>query len=1743
VPLTYQPYLVSGGIAVWAPAQGLIDHLFVWAGNQPAAPASLSALLTQWNDAPVTVGGVRQRSIYFCQSFADAGSKNALAVFLGSAVAANTWGKLAYWQSLTFTGGSPDARFPNGQAGPIEMGSVALVIDGDVPTSLENFQVSADPDGTSLDLLLNSANDFTWSIGSAAGVLKGALHVPLQPLAGFVAGAISLAGTCPKNLPQDHPVRRTRFLYQADPQPLPQAGQGPVQCRTWFSELTDAIDAPAGLDGPRCPIMLDPRDGLQPGWLNGLEFNSRIEFGTAAIHTSFYGAKGQRFSINGNGTGVARMGVISDVMQEDHTISAGVDVVFHPENPVGSPFQIVGKTPDPALPAASALNVSGLDMVAGSAATEFFDLANATHIHFEKRKPAYFLENEIAAPGDKQIFDPTKNVAVTSYVQILNNGVSVDYHSQPAEAPLFNGTAASLVRYRQPIGTMRVPMPLFPRAGFQAPSGTGTPDDILDLEASNLALFRRNHAKVPVAPLASAAAPAPVQPTQLAVTPQGLLAAVAADGSYTNLYFGNPDSQTPRVDFSLRICNGNAKRYADVQKALAANHLFLVFRNASPDALRTIAPSAQIQIGEFSFSIGPGDLNASSLCAGVTQQMKASVLLVKYFTNKSLDDLVKNPALWACQTDLAPADAGGFEALTKAVKVLTDLGAAPGQITDPLLKDLDSVWFDRSWQGALALNVPTPGLPDIIAALQPGLSPDEPGLIAHHFGINAVPVRQQDLKPIPAGGQPNPMRTGSAFGLIQYGLTGSMRQPGTPTIIDHEPGTPVPDPTQPPPRTYGLIVDTLNIAIANSQISLFQAAVRIQFDHLFWDGVTGDGGANTLKSITLNGSYEKRDLGGGKSGDVFSLVSPGPIEIDFSADSFISKLTVTRAQLNVLSKDSGGNLNVFVGLKGGLQLNNAKIPQIPLFSVKEIDVSSFGFQYQTNPFTFKFVADGISAVIDFTPGTPVPLLSFLPAKLKGMTIAISDLIDIHDDLHFQPLLIGGASATKLHFGFLLDLDLGSIGQLSGDSDGFHIPFLIGWAGGSNKGLALGIQFPSYNAPVDIGIQQFIRLQAEKLQVKTCTADGSLTAIAIQAVDARVVMFGKKWPPDTDVSFLIFIPLGNDHRPSWAFSIKQDTTWYVAGGYRINIDTNQAKDFDDVKAAYAVLDTVTPDTDICALKSKATPPLELWNVVAQYSDDFTLGVAVSDPNVYACKVTILDFTLQLLYRRVNSQLGIFSIEFTLPGELREMQFGAATVRLPVFRLEIHTDGGFLADFGFPWNNDFSRSAQVEVGIFLGSGGFYYGLTSAAAADLLAFPGGYNYFPPDSLVLNRIRTVQLGFEARVGIGRSFTIGILNAEASLTIFGGLEGAVGYGVGSAVFSPTLYAFKGFVGLMLDISATVSFAIIQASARILAYADVGLEIRRVLVRKTSSPTDPNHYMVILPVVVFADIGLTVSVDVQIHIGCISVSIHLSFSATWHFEETLIGISSPQPYNGAPAIAAASHFALAPAATWSTAYQYWTGTRGLTVYATVIPCMANAADVSAAANTPSVVGLMMLPADPPANGFGDLARFLIGWVLLDPATVSGNPADYDALPITLGKVVGVQNAAADKPFWTAFPAALLTVVGNQFIPNLTNLTNGQDEPFAVIPPWPGFSFIYLPAGVPPLSTAPVQVPNTDAHIAMPADQSAFTEYCHHLIVATLLEIKLLLQNDTGANNANLDRNDPNRFLTWSGIWNSMFRQL
>jgi hypothetical protein len=1728
MPSPYERYYADHGLIAYGRSGDPKDHLFVFAGlpSAPASYPSLAPLLAAWSSA---AGNPKQRTLLFCQDFDPTKLPELLNQLATAGTFSQFWGKFVYWRDKTFSGSTFTALFPEGTGDRVlaQVGDLRLRLEsGSIPISLSDFAIAASADEKDLSLKL-TAGGGAWSVDGVAGS-AAVLTVALDAGFGYAAGSIGLA--IPWNATNDagsHPLVRTQIAYVAPPDTLPPHGDDPTQCQVWRGRVVHKVMPSVGA-GAFCSVHIDPRDDINsPRWLADRALNSRILFGDADIHSTFFSVTGDRFLLTATEGAAARVGFLHDLIDADGTVTSSGSLLFHPEGL----FAIKSGAPALVASPVAELNISRRDFVAGSATTEFFELGDApgvTHIEFVARQPAFLRRDETGSPIDRDLLGDGKGAVLTSHVRFAKTSTPADvkFHSQSAEAPLFVALNADHLRRRRReygITQRQKPLPVFPHAGYI--DGTNPYEDFELFELSHLAQYRRKHAPPKAGPLHLADTAA----KELAVTPQGILAEVAADGtSYARLYFGNPDSaDNTKIDFALTINNTEARIFRDFQQALLSHQLFVVLRKPSAAALNVVTPSATLYArAPFAFKILATDAGPFT-----DTSMLADAVLFKYYKGKSIATLLADQTTWACQPDLAPEGNSNLDTWSPFPK---------DQPVPDHLKRLKEVWDDEHWQGVLVLNFPLSKEPSLIEALKPGLAKrddgKEPELRAPYFGLNALPATKTDLTSDPA----SPHRPGSAFGMIRY-VKEAGKEPDKPTTDDVEPGT-----SGSGGREYRFVVDSLQITFENSQIADFSAKLFIHFSHLFWDSLSSIG---ALQKLELDGYYERRG-----TEDVFSLVTPTPLVVNFP-DSYLKQLTITRAQLGVVASDDT-QLTAFIGIDGTLQLSE-KIPQIPLFSVKQIRLSSFGFEYsfarpKLSGFKFRFKPSGISADIEFGAVGAPSLLSLLPVKLKGMSIAIGQLLDL-GDLHFSPISFGGLG-TKFQFGFLMELDFGSLGQLAGDLRGMKFPMLIGWSGGSNKGLALGIQFPTREGKgIDIGIQQFIRLRAKELNLEVCKdAEGNTQMLAIQAVNARIVMLGKEWP-EAETSFAIFIPVDSGRKPSWAFGLKKGS-WYVGGGYRLKLPSASAKDIKGVVSDFeGTLSDVGGGQDVCSLLSQAASANDNWSVVGRYTGELKVAVAISDPTVYGIAVEIAPFgELDVMYRRVNSELGIFSIEYTLPGALRTMQIGVASVRLPVFRLEIYTDGGFLADFGFPWNNDFSRSCQVEIAIFLGSGGFYYGKTSAAAADLLVFVGGYGYSAPDSIKLNELSTLRLGFAARVGIGRSFAIGILYAEASLTVFGGLEGAIAYRPGADLFSPTLYAMKGYVGLMLDIRATVDFAIIRAFAHILAYVEVGLEIRRVLGKDAAG----KHHILTLPVVIFAEVALKVGVDVQIHIGCVDITIHLSFSTTWHYEEALTGFSDEGAYDATGHLTAATPLLLrAPLTstfTWNPGYRYWSAVRDINLYVTVLPCMASAADVGESGGVKTcAVGTMLLQVDAPDNAFADLARFLVGWVLLPPGT---SPAAIDSTVLKLDAVNGIREELrkTDNGFWDGFAAALLAIVPLQFVARLKTLASGQPDVFATLPLWPGVSFRYAPIGGLPVSAGtPALVTDHQDHQAMAATDAAFAEYCRHLIATTIPEIGLLIEDKgyvrdidgTVIPNASLPRRDPRKSMTWAEVWQQMFASL
>lgn len=271
---------------------------------------------------------------------------------------------------------------------------------------------------------------------------------------------------------------------------------------------------------------------------------------------------------------------------------------------------------------------------------------------------------------------------------------------------------------------------------------------------------------------------------------------------------------------------------------------------------------------------------------------------------------------------------------------------------------------------------------------------------------------------------------------------------------------------------------------------------------------------------------------------------------------------------------------------------------------------------------------------------------------------------------------------------------------------------------------------------------------------------------------------------------------------------------------------------------------------------------------------TLQTIFNDPNLYALRVALdgdaakifkgLDF--QIMYRKLSDTLGVYQSEITLPDIMRHLSVGAYSVTLPVFGIEIYTNGDFNVDIGFPWNEDFARSFTIEAivppGIPLtGSGGIYFGKLPQVVADVPVTTKGH--FNP---------ILVLGFGAQLGLGKSIEYGLLKAGFSLTVFGILEGLLakwnpydGTDTGKSdamqIQGEHFFRVQGTFGVIGKIYGSVDFAIVKAdvSITVKAYAQI-----------TFASYEP------IPLSVVASVDATASVSIDL--GLFSIRIHFSFS-------------------------------------------------------------------------------------------------------------------------------------------------------------------------------------------------------------------------------------------------------------------------
>ena len=120
------------------------------------------------------------------------------------------------------------------------------------------------------------------------------------------------------------------------------------------------------------------------------------------------------------------------------------------------------------------------------------------------------------------------------------------------------------------------------------------------------------------------------------------------------------------------------------------------------------------------------------------------------------------------------------------------------------------------------------------------------------------------------------------------------------------------------------------------------------------------------------------------------------------------------------------------------------------------------------------------------------------------------------------------------------------------------------------------------------------------------------------------------------------------------------------------------------------------------------------------------VVFNDPNLYGLRLALAgskagglaNLAVDILYKKITDDIGVFQIDFTFPDAIRNLNFGMVSITLPQLGIKVYTNGDFFIDIGFPYNLDFRRSFSIAAIVYgvpvLGSGGLYFGKLSNATA---------------------------------------------------------------------------------------------------------------------------------------------------------------------------------------------------------------------------------------------------------------------------------------------------------------------------------------------------------------------------------------------------------------------------------------------
>ncbi|WP_282156643.1 hypothetical protein [Vibrio diabolicus] len=1178
-------------------------------------------------------------------------------------------------------------------------------------------------------------------------------------------------------------------------------------------------------------------------------------------------------------------------------------------------------------------------------------------------------------------------------------------HGRKVEKGLGSDEDVGLLYFEPNNVDHNVPIPAVPLLGLSNTKDSS--DTAIDLEKTVLSSQRSKLLRKQATGLGSESAEKTVY------TPQGFRVILREDGTWGELLIAHiPINKNKHSKISLENIN------EDFVNLLMQNRVFMV-TSSTQDITGTTMFNLKgaFNVAGWGFSANLGNNPGASSASAPSGVSMPTALIVKSH-DKSIADLVKDPQLWTNRSQLGSESLINLQAaLTDYIKAAREL-ADKEKVTNPGVKSRYGSFLDAidnpDWNGFLLVNVniDTSNLPLQIKGLMGGVNNKQ--LTAHHFGIELTRNEKgtKDLTP----------KRSSIFGLVDYPAPGSgpAPQPKDPHL------------NQPAlnDSRYDFKLQKMSVLFENGEVTRFDCRIALFIGALFTDSVKSEqnNSEHTGRILSFDGQYEGRFVDGTRR-DTYTFIHKKDYE--FELDTFIfEKLTLTKLQFITESSKAIGQgrekIKTRVALWGNMDFQEVS-EDVNFPGIEKLDFDDLGI-------TFEFELGKNIELPDLLPNFDIGPVRFelpekgfgsgflpsLPFKLKFFqTAPRNEPISLGEEGYFGMSFDG--SLPQFRFGLGFDVDLGALGALASSLEGIRMTLLFGWIpkveNGGERGFSVGLRFEGGGGQnLDISLQGIMRLTAEDYEFGKVEADNNKSYFMVSIKKAHLYLLGKKLPKDDGFTLFLFVDpespdvdkigwfmgLNNLGSPD-GFDVK-----YLGLGQRVD-----AYNKPGVPSTVEVVEHLKSHGAIRTaeqVKQKLAERQVLydadrgWTIGLQtlIYDAFDLDLVFMDPEMYGARLRVpssnspapLLFDVDILYRKITDDLGVYSTEIVLPDHIRQIEFGAASITVPAIGLDIWTDGGVTVDLGYPSENlDFSRSFTVQILPFLGSGGMIYSRINGLGATTFPQPvdPDWRYSP----------VMRVAFAARVGLGKEIRKGILRAGLSLAVFGMIDGTWGklrY-VGSQDPAPTTQAPKSYVivsgryGLVGEIFGYVDFRIVRAGVSVRVWSSVGI------VLETWNPTT-----------LYFEAG--VSVRVRVVIARIKVfGKRIEIKASFSFRSTIrydwkigsrdsrydsvfgagLGLEEARPVFG-------SNYLSAPPISWDYSFKVWQQQEDLTVWFTP--------DVSLNDDgVPQVVLLMMCEGGPEASGvigerpFDKVIQSLLVWAIRekfkDLGEFSGSVVDWE----------------------------------------------------------------------------------------------------------------------------------------------------